>query len=143
MKSYQNIHFNQIPPYLFDGYYWYSDAPKPKLIWQERIDPVIFQDLPFIVEGNFYASAKQLSINVRHIEGRYLLTQYDLTKVPEDKKKEMIYLGHDLNGQNIKLIEVWEEVADQELLAGLSALVPAYSAFAGFTKKITNLHEQP
>ena len=125
----------QIPTYTYEGYFWYSDAKKPKLVQNEPIDSSVFKNLPFIIEGNLYAKEEAISINIRNIDGIYHITQFDLNQLDPDLHHRVSYIGHDIGEKNFVVIEAWEEQKDDELLAGLSTRVPVWSAFAGFTKK--------
>jgi CRISPR type III-associated protein (TIGR04423 family) len=72
---------------------------------------------------------------VRFIDGSYHIAKIDLTQIGEIPYDEVEYIGHDVDGHNFMMIEAWDSQCD-ELLEGMETLVPAWSAFAGFTKKI-------
>lgn len=135
MNRAKRISPEQIPAYLYEGYYWYSDEKKPKLVHTELIDPAIFKKLPFIIEGNLFAEKEAISINIRNVDGIYHITQFDLSHLDSDLHRSVSYIGHDIGENNFEIIEAWEEQKDDELLAGLSTRVPVWSAFAGFTPK--------
>lgn len=130
----EKIGIDAIPDYLFDGYYWYSDADKPTVVTGEKIDKAKFTKLPFIVEGNFYAAKERLSIKVQCMEGVYTVYRFNLAELKDEHKYQQLYLGHDIGGLNFEMIEAWQEMVDP-LLEGMASLQPAWSAFAGFTQK--------
>jgi CRISPR type III-associated protein (TIGR04423 family) len=127
----EKINIDAIPDYLFEGYYWYSYSPAPEPFEEEKIEKAKFSSLPFVIEGNFYAKAEQVSIQVKHINGEYHITQFNLAELKPEFKHEQIYLGHDLGGRDFKMLEAWEEVADP-YLENMKTLQPAWSAFIGF-----------
>jgi len=134
-KNYQKITIAEIPNQLnFEGYYWYSDKQKPVILDNEKIDKKTFTALPFIIEGNFYAPKEQISIQVKNLNGTYHIAKIDLNLPEIILVEEKEYIAHDLKGiRKFKMKEAWQEVED-ELLEGMSTLVPAWSAFSGFIK---------
>ncbi len=131
----QQIDLAAIPDYLFEGYYWYSNAQKPEVIQNEKIDKNKFTSLPFVVEGNFYAKAEKVSIQVKFINGNYLVTRFNFSELDPKLGHMQIYAGHDLKGKNFQVLEAWSEVEDP-YLENMKTLQPAWSAFAGFTDKM-------
>ncbi|WP_373550728.1 TIGR04423 family type III CRISPR-associated protein [Haliscomenobacter sp.] len=126
--------YPQILAVEYDGYYWLSDEQEPRIIRKGKIDPAWFKALPFVIEANFFTSDKNsgISIQVRNIEGVYQVTVYDLKNFPEGYSISYVpYIGHDLGGANYRMAEAWQSVND-ELLEGMTTLLPAWSAFAGF-----------
>jgi CRISPR type III-associated protein (TIGR04423 family) len=130
---FQIISIAQIPKdYLFEGYYWYSNQHKPILVSPPSpIQAEWFSELPFVVEGNFYDSDHQLSIQIRNIDGQYVVAQIDLRNLGDFEYDRTTYIGHDLEGKQFQMIEAWKPQAD-ELLEGMKTLKPVWSAFAGF-----------
>jgi CRISPR type III-associated protein (TIGR04423 family) len=129
---FNKININSLPKGNFEGYFWYSNAENPLIQTSGPIDVDIFKDLPFVIEANFYDKALQISVSVRHSEGEYHITQYNLAQPTEGLElDEVYYEGHDLKGHNYLMKEAWQPVSD-ELLAGMETLQPAWAAFAGF-----------
>jgi CRISPR type III-associated protein (TIGR04423 family) len=120
---------------VFDGYFWVSNDKKPKTMRAERVDMTLFQKLPFVVEGNLWSEERSLSIQIRNVDGEYLINQFDLSNSDPDQDKlldEKEYLAHDLDGVGkFRVVEAWKEHRD-EMLAGMVTLVPAWTAFKGF-----------
>lgn len=130
------IEISELPSdMLFEGYYWYSHESKPIQINSQKIDKEIFTQMPFIIEGNFFAPQEQVSISVKNIDGIYRIVRYDLKKeVPLVEIEKSEYLAHDLDGiEKFIMAEAWEPVSD-DLLCNMKTLVPTWSAFAGFIK---------
>lgn len=124
-----SIKISQIPDLSYQGYYWYSDQTKPEVVLNEKISSDIFTDLPFIIEGNLYAPAQKISIQIKNIDGEYKIFKADLNNVAEEPQA---YFAHDIDGfTKYQMIEAWEEA---QLGAGVKTLRPAWSAFAGFIK---------
>ena len=72
----KKINLEQFPFELaFEGYCWYSNASKPIVFNDEILTKDLFTLLPFIVEGNLYSEEKGISINIKNIDGDYLITQ--------------------------------------------------------------------
>lgn len=134
-NAYQPITISEIPDnILFEGYYWYSNEQAPRVISQEIVRQSWFTELPFVIEANFYARIEQLSIQVRHADGEYHIAKIDLSRLSDIPHDITSYTGHDLGGRNFEMIEAWEPQAD-ELLENMESLIPAWTAFAGFTSK--------
>jgi len=120
---------------IVEGYYWYSDQVKPEIVRGQQIEAGWFTDLPFVVEANFFAPEDQISIQVKSIDGNYLIHQFDLKELPDEHMEEEWYRAHDLPGvDSFRVVEAWKLEADP-LLEGLSSWVPAWRAFGGFNKK--------
>ena len=119
----------------YDGYFWYSNKQKPEIIKEKTFTKEIFTSLPFIIEGNFYNDSTGLSISIAHLDGNYIVCQVNLKDFPENQITEQVYIAHDLNGiSEIKMLQYWEEGQPDELLAGMTTLIPAWQAFKGFKK---------
>ncbi len=133
-SAYQSIRISEIPKdILFEGYYWYSNDKSPKLIpTPEPIQQSWFTELPFVIEANFYSQAQQISIQIRHWDGVYHVGKIDLSQLDKIIHDKVLYIGHDLAGHNIEMIEAWEAYP-YELLEGMETLVPTWAAFAGFS----------
>ncbi len=128
----KNIRLEEIPLYHYEGYYWHSDQQSPKLITQEYIQLEWFTTLPFVVEANFYAKPENVSIRVQNIDGLYKVTLFDLNKINAHTEYKK-YIAHDVSSAEYWMAEGWTEVIDDELLEGMSTLMPSWSAFVGFS----------
>ena len=116
----------------YEGYYWYSGSEQPVVIRNKKIDPSIFTDLPFIIEGAFYCSSSNVSIRVRNIDGAYIISQFNLKDSNADHLDEKTYFSHDIEGGiKYKLVEAWKAELEPEM-ENMEILRPAWSAFKGF-----------
>ena len=119
----------------YEGYYWYSNEQKPVTIKGATITRAIFKQLPFIIEGNLYCSVNGASINIKNVDGGYQIYQADLNNLPVRQCAEQEYIAHYLDGvSKIKMLQYWAEGAPDELLAGMTTLIPAWQAFKGLIK---------
>lgn len=134
-KAYQKIDKAAIRQLDFEGYYWYSNEKKPHIQKSGNIDLNIFTELPFVIEASFYAKREQISIQVKNIDGQYHFAQIDLKNLNPQHLRHQNYIAHDLGSiGKFQVVESWQEQAD-ELLEGMTTLVPAWAAFAGFVTK--------
>jgi CRISPR type III-associated protein (TIGR04423 family) len=121
---------------IFDGYLWLSNATKPITMKAERVDNSLFEKLlPFVVEGNLWSEELSLSIQIRNVDGAYIVQQFDLTGSDQDPllDDKEDYLAHDLDGiAKYRVVEAWQEEQQDKILAGMKTLVPAWTAFKGF-----------
>lgn len=118
----------------YEGYYWYSNRKKPVLVENEPITADIFTPMPFIVEGNLYCKNTNTSIAIKNIDGEYYIHRVNLSDFSLAQCHKQQYIAHDLpNITHIEMCEYWAESASEPLLAGMTTLVPAWSAFVGFT----------
>lgn len=130
-NKFKKISIEEVPDNIeFEGYYWYSDEIKPRILNNEIIDKSIFKDLPFVIEANFYSASHKISLQVKNIDGEYHIGMIHLDSVDDVQE----YISHDLDGvKKFRMVEAWEEKED-ELLEGMKVLVPSWNAFAGFIK---------
>jgi len=131
--TFKIIDKNQIPDYEYQGYYWFSNSPKPVILNYEKFEINILTELPFVVEGNLYAPLENISIQIKNIDGVYYIALIDLSntngyQISQPQK----YLGHDL-GFDYYLVQAWELVEDDQC-NGLETFVPAFTAFKGFVE---------
>lgn len=135
-KAFRNIEVHEIPgDILFEGYYWYSNAKIPEVIPQEPIKKGWFKEMPFIIEANFYSREKKLSIQVRHVDGKYHVARIDLDHADASLLDGPVtYLGHDLKGLDYQVVEAWEPKPDP-LCDGMEVLQPSWTAFVGFVNR--------
>ena len=60
------------------GYIWRSDSSIPEIILNAEFDfdCVKDDDNPFIVEGELYNEARQLSVSIRYIDGKHIFREF-------------------------------------------------------------------
>lgn len=129
---YQKIEKVEIPQGNYEGYYWKSNQNKPTVQYEGMIPEVVFDEFPMSMEANFYDRVKQISIQVKNIDGIYHIAKIDLSELEDNKTKTVKYLGHDI-GSNFELVESWGEKTD-ELSENMKTLFPTWVAFKGFVK---------
>lgn len=116
----------------YEGYLWYSNASEPQC--PTKIAKEDFTDLPFIIEGAFWAEKEGISLNIKNIDGEYHLYQVTIKDLAQDQITQQVYLAHKLNGvKAIKMMQFWEEKVDANL-EGMATLKPSWQAFQGFIK---------
>ena len=130
MSRYKKINIEEIPSGNFEGYYWFSDSPKPEIIKSEEIDKSIFTKLPFVIEANFYCCDTEISIQIKNIDGTYHVAQVDVSEC--DTKT---YIGHDI-GSDFLVVEAWEDSEKDPLLENMTTKIPTWMAFKGFVKSL-------
>lgn len=129
---------NKTLPY--QGYIWMSNKSFPEVFANTQslnlAEIIGSSSFPFIIEGNFctIGESERFSIKIQHIDGDYKVTKFDLSTIDE-KPYLQKYVGHDLNGLDYQMIEYWALSEPDELLAGMSTMQPAWSAFYGFVNK--------
>lgn len=134
----QSITIAEIPADMaFEGYLWYSHEQKPRMQRNKHFTLDQAGELPFIVEGNLWSEENAISIQIRHVDGHYLVQRFNLAGIADDPLiDEMTYLAHDLEGvKAFRVAEAWEESEPDSLLEGMTTLVPAWTAFTGFRNK--------
>lgn len=117
----------------YEGYYWYSNAPKPQNVKKVTFSENLFTKLPFIIEGNLYSEDKGISINIKNIDGKYRVYEFQTSDLMESNITKSELLAHDLGEvKKIKVIQYWEETEGDPLLEGMKTLQPIWQAFVGF-----------
>jgi len=137
-KRYKKIDIENIPSGNYQGYYWKSNMTKPKVQLSGDIDKAVFEQLPFVLEANFYDSDTETSIQIKNVDGKYLAAEIN---VKDCETKE--YIGHDI-GKNFLLVEAWGNSQDEtyfdddgnevSFLEGMTTKAPIWSAFKGFVE---------
>ena len=128
-KRYKRINIEDIPSGDFQGYYWLSDSSKPEVQYEGEIDKSVFNNLPFVIEANYYSSDLGISIQIKNIDGIYDVAQIDVKDL--DAKK---YIGHDIDSDYL-VVEAWQEEKN-DLLENMTTKVPSWVAFKGFVESI-------
>ena len=132
----------------YQGYLWYSDQRRPEVYLGNTPVAELILDKPrnpFIVEGNLYDEERQLSISVKFVDGKYIVTRYDLgTTAADESVSEECFLtssrirkaaGKDKADECGTSVykRIWKAVPDI-LNGGRKVLRPHGLAFAGFRK---------
>ncbi len=108
---------NEIKKRKYEGYLWFSDQEKPKVLKEEEYDfsQLTENENPFIVEGMLFCKEENISIMIRHT-GKYHICEFDLNKL--EKKgaefEDIEYLPHRLNGvKKVKFKQLWLPEKDE------------------------------
>ena len=128
---------SDIPACSYEGYLWQSDKDAP-----ERIGniPAAFEkdgipSNPFILESHLFCREQEISVSVRHSQGRYLIHLFELKKIPTECVLTVEnYLAHQALGGSLSFKEVWVPEKDDNC-AGMDVLTKSGSVFTGFTKE--------
>ena len=116
----------------YEGYLWYSDQVKPKLIMGEVLELNLDEKAnPFIIEGQLWDGKN--SIGIKFVDGKY-----HVSRVPVDLSSKSIsiedYQAHRMEGvSGLRFARIWESVPDQHC-NGYEVEEPTILAFIGFKK---------
>ena len=132
----------------FQGYLWYSDELTPEVFDGSDEKQIILDDEknPFVVEGNLYDRENEKSVNIRYIDGKYLVTSFNLAEMknnPDFVLEDEPYLTNSrILSMTGKLApecgrslykRIWHAEEDN-LNGNWKSLRPVGLAFAGFIK---------
>lgn len=63
---------------IYQGYMWKSDEQAPAVYDNQEVEFNLTDgENPFVVEGQLYDKANELSIGIKFIDGKYIITRYD------------------------------------------------------------------
>ena len=154
----------KIPAYKYDGYLWYSNEYRPRIIEEGQYierkneDEEVFtgkqfapSDVesakhPFIVEGALFAKDENMSITIRCLDGKYYINQFNLNDysganainhewfVAKDKRRKAL-MQEIWTLQDDKSIFLESAESKERLLcAGMASYQPTFWVFKGFNK---------
>lgn len=147
----------------YEGYLWMSDRSSPIVVnagqslgkIEYEIHPVLYvfgtdsqpdenklnplkSENPFIIEGYLFDAKNNISISIKHVDGKYMVKALDLSTLPE-LCEEQVFLSYRMEAIK-KLIfkQVWREEKDEycdwEGNEKMQVLQPAEFVFVGFKK---------
>lgn len=128
----------------FQGYLWQSDQNAPTVYYDEELkelDDLDNLQNPFIIEGQLCNG--ETSYSIKYVDGKYLITQYDLRKLEEEENKTYTpysYLPNRINSEKGKIEKLifhqyWEEESTPSPeCENMKTLKPAELVFRGFNK---------
>jgi CRISPR type III-associated protein (TIGR04423 family) len=133
----------------YQGYIWLSDASKPIVLNNEKIEKVLVDneeiDLtpffenninPFIIEGQLFDEKNKRSFSIKNVDGEMIVVEYDESDLKVDRdSKSYEFVPNSrmgLGDRKLKFLQKWEVElnADRE---NMDVLVPAGLVFLGFT----------
>jgi len=133
------ITIDKIPDLNYEGYIWYSNAQQPEVI-KGKFDIKRLTLLPFVIEGNLWNEHDKISINIKNIDGNYLINIFDLKTVANFFENTQEYVSHRIeHAKAYKIYQHWEAIED-DLCEKMSSYQPTWNAFVGFSK--TNNEEE-
>lgn len=133
MKHYKQLdNIAALPNMEYFGYLWYSDSEKPVVLKGERVSVSKGTNHPFIVEGNLISLNGLVSINIKQVGSRQLITQFDVEIIKKDERlkvEKLMYTPHKLEGYRELVFEqVWALESDSQC-CGWESYRPAYQYF--------------
>ncbi|KAA6329355.1 hypothetical protein EZS27_021834 [termite gut metagenome] len=118
----------------YTGYLWMSDEQTPKTYCNQPIDKELERtdnQNPFIIEGQLYCEEKQLSYNIKYVDGKYMVTAYNLETFKNEIFDEKEYIPNRIPASHIIFKQYWKQKAD-ELCENMEVLIPGAFVFVGF-----------
>jgi CRISPR type III-associated protein (TIGR04423 family) len=124
------INITEIPKERnYTGYLWMSDTKEPLTDSLDKHLDITDSDNPFIVEGQLYAKEAQKSYSIKYVDGKHIVTEYDIpAKGIYDEK---IFIPNRIKKSGIVFRQYWKSQND-DLCEGMEVLVPAAYIFMGF-----------
>jgi CRISPR type III-associated protein (TIGR04423 family) len=125
------MELKDIPNYAYEGYIWFSDQPKPKVLRNDRFEFENIGQNPFIIEALLWAEKEKVAVHISHTH-RYLIHIYDLKTLENIDNKEISYLAHKIDGvKKLKFRQIWQSEEDS-LCEGMDVLEMKAQVFIGF-----------
>lgn len=117
----------------YEGYLWYSDQPRPKILNNEEFELEHISDdaNPFIVEGLLFDG--KTSISIKYADGGYITSQCNIQELEGVRKEEQEFYSHRMDGRRLKFYQFWRP-AEDDLCEKMEVLQPAELVFVGFKK---------
>lgn len=146
---------HKIDKATYEGYMWESDKTAPEIYHgKEEIDFSLTDgENPFIVEGQLYDRENNISISIRFVDGKYIITRFDgkhgifinrngckdngIPQIKYETGEEELYIPNSamqLDGKVLKFIRLWKEDTDDDS-CGFQTLYPSGLVFKGFCSK--------
>jgi len=116
----------------YEGYIWYSDEPKPKVLNSDEFEiELIDVENPFIIEGQLFDG--NVSIGLKYIDGQYIVNKFSLNDLGNIASEEQTYIANFDGVSGLQFRQYWREKEDKEC-NNMKVLQPAELVFVGFTK---------
>ena len=142
---------NKIESAKYQGYLWKSDQTHPlTYIGDETVPEIVLNDgeNPFIVEGNLYNKETGLSISIKYVNGKYIVSKYDLPAMEKDCAMEICDETYLTNSRIVAAsgcpegckYSIYKRIWKEESEGQWKELKPYGFAFAGFINE-TNRKE--
>lgn len=137
---------NKILKGNFEGYLWKSNATQPEVFY-DRTEITLDDNLnPFYIEGQLWDKSSKKSVNIRFVDGEYLVKEWTVTddelsgeaKYVEQKSfypNRMEEVDNRMEKvDKLLFLQYWKEVEDPYINV-FKKLVPAQLVFVGFGRK--------
>lgn len=128
---------SDLPKLQYTGYYWLSDRNKADLLSNQEIELHYYESggtptNPFVVEANIYNATENISISVRHLDGKYLIILIEWNVPTDGEVYEHNLLGQScFGGRKLRFREAWIPEVD-EYSEGFEVLCASWIGFIGF-----------
>lgn len=118
----------------FQGYLWWSNAKDPEVInGTPQVLELNDANNPFIVEGQLYDTANEVSYSIKYVDGIHLWKEYKLSEGELGEEKN--YIPNRMpNIEKLTFKQYWRAELDP-LCEGMEVLQPAEFVFVGFKVK--------
>jgi CRISPR type III-associated protein (TIGR04423 family) len=119
----------------YEGYLWLSDAKEPQTDSFDKRLGITDTSNPFIVEGQLYSEEAKKSYSIKYIDGKHLITEYDLENIPDgwisEESDEKSFIPNRIKASRLLFRQYWKLQKD-DLCEGMETLIPAAYVFVGF-----------
>lgn len=119
----------------YEGYLCMSNADRAVEYHYDRpLDAALLDSVnPFVKEGYLYSREEGISISIKYIDGRYLVSKHRVDESdyedPEVESLQLVALR--MSRPHLKFLRYWREEKDLACL-GMGVLVFDHIAFVGF-----------
>ena len=120
----------------YEGYVWMSDRQEPSVIHpDEEFEMTLCdEDNPFVVEGNLWDAAAEVSIMIKYVDGKYIVRRTEVTDECMKNATRKEFLPHRIKGvKKLLFLQCWNEEKDP-LCENMVTLQPGKLVFMGFIK---------
>lgn len=125
----------------YEGYLWWNNKAAPDVYLDQKVSEKLSawpleSANPFIVEGNLWDPAKELSFSIRYIDGAYLVHEFRMSQLVGYDFLTKNYLPNRFPktfDMRLSFCEYWLPERDP-FCEGMEVLRPAMMVFTGFTK---------
>lgn len=119
----------------YQGYLWWSDQQEPKVYDGEPLDIKLDGIVnPFIIEGQLYNAIDNKSYSIKYVDGKHIVSEYDLNALYGLEKTEQRYLSNRMDERILSFNQYWRPESDK-WCEGMEVLKPAECVFVGFKNK--------
>ncbi len=116
----------------YQGYLWYSDKTKPKVLIDQDFELELCEtNNPFIVEGQLFDG--NVSISIKYVDGKYIAHKIDVqAEYPDKEYTEREFIANKMGGVDKLIFRQYWKAQPDELCEGMPVLQPDVLVFVGF-----------